>query len=343
MSDQAQQGTALRRGKEGSRWWNERPAPDAVAEWFKSIPIHEDLEHDRYVGGIVLIEQKVKTKEIDGYRENGAPIIRDGVENLTFTPYPKVETRVQYFHDLMGKHPDWMGIIEPVGGGEAGFPPGFGLRTIGYKKEGADRQERFVCCTQRVTVFDRATVEERVISNGRQNFEVVRTGKTIIAGPPATKMVPLLAWGKPDEYMLMKAETGAVGRALGMAGMLVVPGAGVATADDMHEAQATGGGADEPGGAEAGPVPPDPGAGEGKTEEAQLRETATVVLGALKDRFPKDFEEFREWAEKERGIQSINDIKEVSMLKGIVRKAEKTLDAADKRETEAKAEPPAEK
>jgi len=42
----------------------------------------------------------------------------------------------------------------------------------------------------------------------------------------------------PDENALMKAETGSVARAIGLMGILALPGSGVATAEDMVEFEA---------------------------------------------------------------------------------------------------------
>lgn len=338
---------SIRKGREGSRWWNERPTPDDVATWFKTVPLHDEMEHERYINGIVLIPQKTKTDEIEGENPDGTPKIREGIWNLTYTPYPKVETRVQYFHDLMAKHEEeWMGVIEAVGGGEGGLPPGFFVRSVTHGDKG-QFVTRYLCCTAKVTVYERGDVQWVTIRKPNREEFKVRVGKTIIDALPATKQVPLLGYQyKPDAFALMKAETGAAGRALGMAGMLVIPGAGVATADDMNEANAM----------EGRPAPAEPASEEQKAEtatlpeaekpaesapaeseeinqEAKLREEANVALLEMKSDFPGAFEEFKEWC-KSRSIEALGDIHEVAVLKGIVKKAQKDLDSA---KTKAKA------
>jgi hypothetical protein len=332
---------SIRKGREGSRWWNERPAPVDVADWFKTVPLHEEMEHERYINGIVLIPQKTKTDEIDGENPDGTAKIREGIWNLTYTPYPKVETRVQYFHDLMAKHlADWMGVIEAVGG-ESGLPPGFSVRSVTHGDKG-QYSTRFLCCTAKVTVYERGDVQWRQVNHIGGGSEMVRVGKTIIDALPATKQVPLLGYQyKPDAFAVMKAETGAAGRALGMAGMLVIPGAGVATADDMNEANSMEGrpapaeAAVEPEAkAEAAKLPeePKPKAEEAEeiNQETKLRDEANEALLEMKTNFTGAFEEFKTWC-KGRGIENLSDIHEVAVLKGIVKKAQKDLDAAKKK------------
>lgn len=333
---------SIRKGREGSRWWNERPSPEDVAEWFKTVPLHEDMEHERYINGIVLIPQKTKTDEIDGENPDGTAKIREGVWNLTYTPYPKVETRVQYFNDLMMKHlSDWMGVIEPIGGGD-GLPPGFSVRSVTHGDKG-QYTTRFLCCTAKVTVYERGDVQWVTINHRDGRSEKVRVGKTIIDALPATKQVPLLGYQyKPDAFAMMKAETGAAGRALGMAGMLVIPGAGVATADDMNEANAMEGRpapaeaaaveAEKPKEGEAAKLPPaeasaPPSEEDEINEEAKLKQAANEALLEMKEDFPGAFDEFKQWC-KGRNIENLSDITDIAVLKGIAKKAQKDLDAA---------------
>lgn len=354
-------GADIRKGREGSRWFNERPDAEAVAEWFKGVPLHEELEanRDRYLGGIVLIEGTLKAKEIRGFnQETGAPIITDSkVEHLTYTPYPKVETRVQYFHDLMAEHADeWLGVIEPVAGGQDGLPPGFFARTVNHhNRQGQPAITRYICCTMRCVVYDRASYEEkwyhpqtRPGDRNPQEPRLLRSGKTVIAGAPATKMVPLLQYpDKPDPFSMMKAETGATGRALGMAGMLVVPGAGVATAEDMNEAghlDETGTATESPQASQAPPpeaaAKPPASAEEAQDEEAALRTRAGECIRKLRADYPDAYERFKEWA-SERGVENLSD-QTGPTLKGLVRKAEKTLDEAEHAPEPEPEAPPAE-
>lgn len=227
-----------RKGKEGNRWFNERPSAEDVTTWFaEAVKLPEGLSHDNYIGGVVLIPGKEKANEPMGFNEKtGVPIWTE-VENLVFTPYVKVETRVQYWTDLLAANADeWLGVIEPVapqGGAIEGLPPGFARLRV---KGGEKGETPYVLCTMKATVFDRKTVQVKEYRN-TETGEIVHRyyGPTIIDAAPATKQVPMLGrWG-PDDSAIMKAQTGAIGRALGMAGMLIVPGTGVATAEDMRE------------------------------------------------------------------------------------------------------------
>lgn len=325
----------VRKGQEGSRWWNQRPSSEEVAKWFEGVPLHEEMDHNRYINGIVLIEQSTKTNEIEGEHQDGAPKIREDVHNLTYTPYPKVETRVQYFHDLMAKHEeDWMGVIEPVGGGENGLPPGFFIRTISTEKG----DFKFLCCTIQVKVFLRSTVKEQILQTGhRGEPKILRSGQTVIEGAPGTKIVRMATrYQYPDENSVMKAETGAVGRALGMAGMLIIPGAGVATAEDMHEAKDH----------EENPIPAEKkkqaklpeskSAGDKKTSD--LSEEATSIVSKLKKDFPEVFTDFKAWCE-DRDINSLAEVTEPSVLRGLIKKAKKQLAAAEKGKAESEEAP----
>lgn len=222
-----------------------------------------------------------------------------------------------------------MGVIEPVGGGEGDLPPGFFARTVPHlDRQGKQVQTRFVCCTMRCVVYDREDYQERWVRDGRSE-RLVKSGKTIIAGAPATKMVPLLLYpDRVDPFSMMKAETGAVGRALGMAGMLVVPGAGVATAEDMNEAaqqEEVGGTAESPEASAQAPPPPAT-AEQAEDEDTKLREEATIAITELRTNFPEAYEEFTAWT-RDRGIKNLGD-QTGPTLKGLVKKAQKTLDQA---------------
>lgn len=296
---------AKREGREGSRWVNRRPDSKEVADWFATVPLHEGQRHEDFIHGIVLIEQS------------------DKQNNQYYIPYPKVDVRIAYFHRLMALHPEWLGLIEPVGGDPA-IGPGFTKRTVPASKQGKPYNVSFVCSTMRVVVYERESFQERVIQKGhRGEVEIVRTGKTVIAGAPATKMVALNnRYGDADPFSLMKAETGAVGRALGMAGMLIVPGAGVATAEDMAEAEAMEGRA-------PAPTPDDAALPTDEPQEAPeeaLRDQARAALKELGEVDPAALEQFQTWA-KEKKYGSLAEANALQ-LKGIVKKAQKDLDAA---------------
>lgn len=336
-------GEARRKGQEGSRWYNERPDPKQLAKWFnENVEIHEGLDSGNYVQGITLIPATEKPKEVSGFDNDGNPIISQ-VEHMVYVPYAKVETRVKYFHDLMAEKADeWLGVIEPVAppGADPKLPPGFFLYMIGT---GENRGVRYICCTMKVTVFKRDTVKWVTVVNRRTGeVERIREGETIIDAPPATKMVPttMQGWGEnrgeraivADDSAMMKAETGAVGRALGMAGILVIPGTGVATAEDMNEAlnapEQTGQPElpPAPGGPTAVPLPadkPEP----GPDEIAALKEDAAVAINALKNEFPDGFKLFQDWAAG-RNIKDLASITDPAILRGLTAKATKDLEEA---------------
>src|SRR5204863_2609716 len=133
-----------------------------------------------------------------------------------------------------------------------------------------------------------------------------------------TKQTPLAKqWA--DDNALMKAETGAVGRALGMAGILVV-GTGVATAEDMQEAAAgpsgaaaaSSAGATLPGEApapqEAGAAVPaqveEPKPEEGRTftDDGELRAYARELTTAFQDEHPEQWQVFKSWWTEDRKL-----------------------------------------
>lgn len=324
-----------REGQEGSRWVNVRPTGEQLAAWFKeNVSIPEGLKHEDYVSGVTLIQQTEKSKEIVAWSPEGQPVIAER-SNLVFVPYAKVETRVKYFHDLMALHADeWQGVIQPVSVPEPdkSLPPGFFFMLV---PTGENRGVRYICSTMKVTVFKRGTVErveqERPVGVHRNPVTRV-VGETIIDAPPATKMIPVSGNRGPDNFSLMKAETGAIGRALGLAGMLVIPGTGVATAEDMAEAEALDRAPQPQATAEGAEVPQ-----EGKSPEqviSDLRQSAAEAISALKTEFPARFEDFRTWAQ-ERGIGRIDEINDEPKLRGLVTKAERELQDA-----RAEEEPP---
>lgn len=327
-----------RKGQEGSRWYNERPSGEDISAWFReNVHIEDGLDHADYVTGITLIPGEEKSKEVVGYRDNGAPIIEERI-NLAYTPYPRVDTRVKYFHDLMAlKADEWVGYIEPVEVQTPKgtyLPPGF----FTFRVQEDNGITTFICCSMKVTVFKRGTVREEVrqLNNGRGEVSQItrRTGEVVIDGPPATKMIGVRK-RFADSFSLMKAETGAVGRALGLAGMLVVPGAGVATAEDMHEVPEI----------EARPpqAVPETAAGqapavpEAAPTDDELREQAGSIIEEMRLHFPEALEDFKAWA-KERKIGKLSEVTQPA-LKGVVRQLERKLDEA--RESNPPLEPPA--
>lgn len=321
-----------RKGREGSRWVNERPSSDEIAEWWRGVAVvHEGLDAGDYISGVTLVPAKEKTNEVIGFRDNNAPIVQE-FEDRIWTPYVKVETRVKYFHDLMAKHvEDWLGVIEPVAPAKSdpSLPPGFFRMAI---QTGEGKVVNHICCSMKVTVYDRETVEEkREVSDTRNGlYQIRRVGKTIIDAPPATKMIPVLdRWGA-DSMSIMKAETGAIGRALGMAGMLVVPGSGVATAEDLQEAQNM---SAEPAASREAPEE-QPQSPEGKRDlsiteptREELANHANGLIAQLRGIDEEAYELFRAWA-NEQGHQGQVSELPVPALKGIIKRVEKSLEDA---------------
>lgn len=210
--------------REGSRWVGEFPLPEDVAHWFSLVHLHDEMEHAHYLPGLTLITSSEKVKRING----DGKIVE--VERLVHVPYAKVETRVAYFWDLCFRR-GWLGKIEPVNVPRVNYqnmvnmhlPPGFFRVPV----QGVDGKfTHFVASSMKVTIF------ERDLRTGGQ-------GRVVLDAPPATKQIAMVdRFNTADPFAMMKAETGAVGRALGMAGMLALPGSGVATAEDMLEALA---------------------------------------------------------------------------------------------------------
>lgn len=338
MADAVEATLERRIGQEGSRWYNRPPSGAELAKWFEeNVELHEGLSAKPYIPGVTMIPATEKAKTVTGWNGN-TPVIQQ-IENLVFVPYAKVETRVKYFHDLMAKKDDWLGVIEPVEGEfqSKRLPPGFFTFPVATDKGTVN----YVCCSMKVTVFERGDVAWKEIRNTRTgDLERVRVGKTIIDAAPATKMIPTLnRWGA-DDFSLMKAETGAVGRALGMAGMLVIPGTGIATAEDVQEAVAMEGHSspslpEETG--EGSKVPADEEAPDRETL-TDLRQQAVLLVNTIKDEFPDLFKNFLEWAQG-RKIGEIGKVEDPRVLRGIVAKAERELaEAREAKAADAKAE-----
>lgn len=329
--------------QEGSRWINKRPDGVEFAKWFTdNVKLHAGLESqaEKYSGGIVLIGAKEKLK-VAKLTDAGATVIVEE-ERMTYTPYAKVETRVAYFWDLMALHAaDWLGVIEPVevaSLGEAGvynqnLPPGFFKMPV-QEKDG--KIATHVGCAMVVKILDRRTLEwvdvkrKSYDGDGKlvdKRVEQILRGTPIFKFAPATKMVNVLNnYGDEDPFAVMKAETGAVGRALGMAGMLVIPGSGVSTAEDMQEAaaQAAGGSVDP---AESARLPK-PEQGAAKTGAADLDAKITEGIARLASEFTAEHEEFLAWAEEKK--IDLADLKD-SQRRPVFRMIERKLEAGIER------------
>lgn len=358
----------------GSRWIGERPSGEDFAKWFReNVKLHEGLDPEKYIGGIVLIEGKETFKKVIE-NEEGTPGIVDH-ERLGFTPYAKVDVRVAYFWDLIALHPDWIGVIEPAavsritaqGFTNLNLPPGF----FRHQVEGADGNwTQFVGCSMQVRVYDRndSRIEVWHDETGEPQQKII--GKPILQSPAGTKLVAAIGqWDKIDPFAIMKAETGAVGRGLGMAGMLVIPGSGIATAEDVQEAEAapTAGSLQRPSAEtlpavqaapaeaapelpavpESAPVESTPPADTKEdlttASEGELRASVERNLLALRERHPTVYATTKEWWEQDRALGDLNQASiqalQSPMLRGVARKIERTLAEAEHGTEPAQAAP----
>jgi hypothetical protein len=301
---------APRRGREGSRWYNVRPTSEEIAQWFTTIPLHEGMKHEDYIGGLTLIQSKEKSNEVVGYDDRGLPLIQER-EDLVFVPYVKIETRVAYFWNYVALHESrgWEGeiaTVDPNGGEQLGLPPGF-FKFTAAKPDG--KEIKFVGCTKQVRIWEHSTTTSQ--------------RRSVMSPSQGTKTVSVATRWDVDHNAFMKAETGAVGRALGFAGMLVIPGSGVATAEDMlelstHNATAA---------AEAA-VPPAVSAADAVVDQApsdeQMRERIQTLVEQLRSSDEPALERFQEWA---RGRKITLATAQGAALRGAIRKLEGLLEA----------------
>src|ERR1035437_2420417 len=206
--------------REGSRWLENPPSAEELYEWVKAnvkLP-HPDLSHDDYLSGIVVIPNTEKIKRtVDG------EIVEQ--ERLSFSPYPQVDTRIRCFWDWMAVA-GFLGKIKPIPSPSPTaqskqLPPEVFSMTIAGA---GDKSYTWLGATYQVEVIE---------PDGHG-------GRSVIEPPPGTKTVPLHGRFGPDVNAPMKAQTGAIGRALGFAGVLILPGSGVASAEDMQELTQTG-------------------------------------------------------------------------------------------------------
>lgn len=345
--------------REGGRWLHGKPAAEEVKDWFEGQTLHAGMDHAPYLSGIVLIPQTEKFK-VSRAKANGDPYEVE-LEAAAYTPYVKVETRISYFWDYVRALNDagddqYVGVIEPVQQKRITDPSSpfynemlpegfssFAVRTS-FRNQSADQQSvtRFVIATYRVAIYERQSYAERL-----KGVDVL----PVIAGE-GTKQVPVnQRSGYADDASMMKAQTGAVGRALGFAGMLVV-GTGVATAEDVQEAQGPGGGTvpqDAPAlppvvdreGQPIGPAvesapqaaqqaqeaqsAPDAAPAQPEGDEA-LRDHALTLQKEMKEGYPDAWAAYVKWYTEDRKFPPLAQL-EGPALKGAVTKLERDLDA----------------
>lgn len=324
MADAVQQTRAA--AKEGSRWRHARPSEEEVKDWFGAQPLDEGMKHEDFLSGIVLIpaSEKVKTPRADGKG------IEERYEN-TFTPYVRVDMRVLYFTRLAELR-ELVRVIEPAQVSRiedpqsAYFNANMSAGLWWHLTRSSDgNTARFLASTWQVSLYDRRAWM------ARESDDAPR--------PPAilqgigTKQTS----GGADANAIMKAETGAIGRALGAAGILVV-GTGVATAEDMQESiEGSGplGIAPETALAPAQTAAADPAA-----QLQQLRGHATGLEAEMRQ-YESTWADFTAWWQQRSTAEGWKEIADVpaDALRGIIGKMERAIDKA-KRAPQVEAPPP---
>lgn len=192
------------------QWIGERPSFEDLSAWFHTVPLHDGMDHNAYVSGITLIEQ-IERRNVSANGRISA------VEELIYTAYPRVETRIKYFWDMIERN-KWVGKIEPVPSGEHNLPDGFFRLEV---TEAGDRVVPLIGRAMQVSIWIPPPPPGTTLVHGWLDY------------PPEVRTVPLLRNGLVDPDAFAKASTGAIGRALGAAGILVLPGGGLSTAEDV--------------------------------------------------------------------------------------------------------------
>jgi hypothetical protein len=67
--------------QEGARWRYHRPSSEQVAAWWATQPLDEGMEHESFIGGVVLIPQSEKVRYT---RPDGMTVER---HETVYTPY----------------------------------------------------------------------------------------------------------------------------------------------------------------------------------------------------------------------------------------------------------------
>lgn len=338
--------TPLESQRQGSRWLHAPPSEEQVRDWFATQPLHTDMNHNRYVGGIVVIGATEKLK-VSFLNDNGTTFVRE-VEQAVFTPYVKVDTRIAYFWDLVRRlnggdleeetvqplarefYGDFAARIQPVPQRvieneqspyyNANLPVGMTVYPVRVSDQNVSR---YLLATWEVTITHRESGAQVLKGQGSKQTAMKRQ--------------------YPDDNAIMKVETGAVGRALGMAGVLVV-GTGVATAEDMQEAMAPPANTAAPAtGAGAAQLPAEtaeePITGESvqaehlsaeiPDNEGDLRKMATELRQQMQAASPETWQAYMEWWGTRFEGQTLESLTGPA-LKGAVVKLQRDLDAVQR-------------
>lgn len=301
MTDQPQQ-MPTAPVQEGSRWRYHRPSADEVAAWFATQKLDEGMDHADYVSGVVLIPESEKvTRQLN---ERGT----EEVYEMVYTPYVRVDTRVKYFHKLAALR-DSIAVIKPacvpevLEGALANghLPDGFFWFAMGA----GDQARRFICARWMVALYDRR--------------DYLAVDSESCSAPWLAGSGTKQAWGDPDVDALAKVETGAIGRALGVAGILVI-GTGIATAEDMQEYR------QNPGSAALAALPV---AGAPEQTSEQLNEHLLALQGILKP-YEEQWRTFAAWwgeRSKAEGWTTLSDAS-IEVRRGMVHKMEDLIGEA---------------
>lgn len=296
--------------REGSRWRYGRPSSDEVGAWFATAPLDEGMTHADFIAGIVLIPATEKVKRQVPGRAPGTFSTQDSFE-LTYTPYVRVDTRVTYFRKLAAKR-ELVSVIEPaevpqIASGPLAnvhMPDGYWW----YITSGASDAVRYLCCTMRVAHYrpDDWFGAEADTNGGR-----AKKLQPVLFGVSTKQVSPT------DPNALAKAETGAIGRALGVAGILVI-GTGIATAEDMTEL-------------DAGPVQQGAALPAAEVEavesEEQLNERCLGLQARLKEDYPDGWAKFAAWWQERRGREGWNTLNDapIEVRRGVATRMEELL------------------
>jgi hypothetical protein len=279
-----------------------------VAEWFSTQPLDDGMRHEHYVGGVVLIPQSEKVRYTS---PDGRQVER--YENV-WTPYVQIGTRIGYARRLAEHrgliyHPEAVEVPRTNDRNSSYFnanlPAGLWWH-IAESSEG--NAVKFLCATAHVGLYEPTSFAAKL--RGEPVMPVI--------GGEGTKQVG----GRADQNMIARAQTGAIGRALGVAGILTI-GTGVATAEDMQEFAGYASTAVAP------QVPAvvagngvDPGA---TIEDLQLR--AATLVATMREQEPEKYREFNAWFAARGDREGWHALPEVPFesLKSIIVRLERDL------------------
>jgi len=166
--------------------WYKKPTPEEISQWFLRHGLHEGLNHENYVSGVVAIEERGQYK-----------------------PFITGAARVQYFWDWVSSN-GYSAVVSTSSPKERSF------------SWDEDKSATALWVEAHIIVREGQGDSVNVVRSAKGHKQVAQQRKF------GNRIVP-------DMDSLMKAETGAVARALGILGMLTFPGSGIATADDMVE------------------------------------------------------------------------------------------------------------